>query len=128
MGILAGLSMLMTRRETRDANGFAFYPIVEVAVIFAGIFATMIPALAILEARGGELGLKHPWQFFWVTGGLSSFLDNAPTYLTFASMASGLMGDGSRAPGPASAGHNWGPAWGGAPDGDLCWRRLHGSE
>jgi len=61
-------------------------------VIFAGIFATMIPALAILEARGGELGLKHPRQFFWVTGGLSSFLDNAPTYLTFASMASGLMG------------------------------------
>ncbi|MGB4781429.1 MAG: sodium:proton antiporter [Candidatus Methylomirabilis sp.] len=43
-------------------------PIVEVAVIFAGIFATMIPALAILEARGGDLGLKHPWQFFWVTG------------------------------------------------------------
>lgn len=92
MGILAGLSMLMTRRETRAANGFAFYPIVEVAVIFAGIFATMIPALAILEARGGDLGLKHPWQFFWVTGLLSSFLDNAPTYLTFASMASGLMG------------------------------------
>ncbi len=92
MGILAGLSMLMTRRETRAANGFAFYPIVEVAVIFAGIFATMIPALAILEARGGDLGLKHPWQFFWVTGGLSSFLDNAPTYLTFASMASGLIG------------------------------------
>ena len=92
MGILAGLSILMTRRETRAANGFAFYPIVEVAVIFAGIFATMIPALAILEARGGDLGLKHPWQFFWVTGGLSSFLDNAPTYLTFASMASGLMG------------------------------------
>ena len=49
----------------------------------------MIPALAILEARGGDLGLKHPWQFFWVTGGLSSFLDNSPTYLTFASMASG---------------------------------------
>jgi Na+/H+ antiporter NhaD/arsenite permease-like protein len=92
MGILAVLSMLMTRRETRDANGFAFYPIVEVAVIFAGIFATMIPALAILEARGGDLGLTHPWQFFWVTGGLSGFLDNAPTYLTFASMASGLMG------------------------------------
>lgn len=52
----------------------------------------MIPALAILEARGGDLGLKPPWQFFWVTGGLSSFLDNAPTYLIFASMASGLMG------------------------------------
>ncbi|MDD5559399.1 sodium:proton antiporter [Candidatus Methylomirabilis sp.] len=92
MGILAGLSMLMTRWETRAANGFTLSPIVEVAVIFAGIFATMIPALAILEARAGELGLTRPWQFFWVTGFLSSFLDNAPTYLTFASMASGLMG------------------------------------
>jgi Na+/H+ antiporter NhaD/arsenite permease-like protein len=52
----------------------------------------MIPALAILEAQRGELGLKHPWQFFWVTGGLSGLLDNAPAYLIFASMASGLMG------------------------------------
>lgn len=92
MGILAGLSMLMTRQGTRAANSFTLHPIVEVAVIFAGIFATMIPALVILESRGGELGLTHPWQFFWVTGLLSSFLDNAPTYLTFASMASGLMG------------------------------------
>ncbi|MDE2058369.1 MAG: sodium:proton antiporter [candidate division NC10 bacterium] len=92
MGILAGLSMLMTCQETRAANGFTLSPIVEVAVIFAGIFATMIPALAILESRGGELGLARPWQFFWVSGLLSSVLDNAPTYLTFASMASGLMG------------------------------------
>ncbi len=92
MGILAGLSLLMTRQETRAANGFTLHPIVEVAIIFAGIFATMIPALALLESRGGELGLTHSWQFFWVTGFLSSFLDNAPTYLTFASMASGLMG------------------------------------
>jgi Na+/H+ antiporter NhaD/arsenite permease-like protein len=92
MGILAALSMLMTRQETRAANRFTLSPIVEVAVIFAGIFATMIPALAILEARGGELGLARPWQFFWMAGFLSSFLDNAPTYLTFASMASGLMG------------------------------------
>lgn len=92
MTILAGLSLLMTRPDTRAANGFTLHPIVEVAVIFAGIFATMIPALVILEARGGELGLTRPWQFFWITGLLSSFLDNAPTYLTFASMASGLMG------------------------------------
>ena len=92
MGSLAGLSLLMTRQEIRAANGFTLHPIVEVAVIFAGIFATMIPALALLESRGGELGLTHSWQFFWVTGFLSSFLDNAPTYLTFASMASGLMG------------------------------------
>src|SRR5574337_588900 len=95
MGILATLSLLMTPQETRAANGCTLSPIIEVAVIFAGIFATMIPALAILEARAGELGLTHPWQFFWMTGLLSSFLDNAPTYLTFASMASGLMGTDS---------------------------------
>ncbi len=92
MGCLAALSMLVTRTETRVANRFSFQPIVEVAVLFAGIFATMIPALAILEARGDQLGLKQPWQFFWVTGALSSVLDNAPTYLTFATTASGLMG------------------------------------
>jgi Na+/H+ antiporter NhaD/arsenite permease-like protein len=92
MGCLAALSMLVTRTETRVANRFTFQPIVEVAVLFAGIFATMIPALAILEARGDQLGLEQPWQFFWVAGALSSFLDNAPTYLTFATTASGLMG------------------------------------
>lgn len=92
LGILACLSLLMTPRDTRAANGFTLAPIMEVAVIFAGIFTTMIPALALLETRGSELGLTHPWQFFWVTGLLSSVLDNAPTYLAFASMASGLMG------------------------------------
>jgi Na+/H+ antiporter NhaD/arsenite permease-like protein len=65
---------------------------VEVAVVFAGIFATMIPALLILNARGSELGLTSPAQFFWATGLLSSFLDNAPTYLTFASTASAIHG------------------------------------
>lgn len=92
MGLFAALSILVTRRETRAANRFTFHPIVEVAVLFAGIFATMIPALAILEARGEQLGLRQPWHFFWVTGALSSVLDNAPTYLTFATTASGLMG------------------------------------
>jgi Na+/H+ antiporter NhaD/arsenite permease-like protein len=52
----------------------------------------MIPALLILKARGGELGVTQPWQFFWATGALSSFLDNAPTYLTFFSLAQGLGG------------------------------------
>ncbi len=92
MGLLAGLSLLLTHTETRAANGFNFQPIVEVAVLFAGIFATMIPALAILEARGSQLALNQPWHFFWTTGSLSSVLDNAPTYLTFAASASGLMG------------------------------------
>ena len=90
MAFLAALSILLTPRETRIANQFTFHPIVEVAVLFAGIFATMIPALAILEARGDQLGLRQPWHFFWVTGLLSSVLDNAPTYLTFAATASGL--------------------------------------
>jgi Na+/H+ antiporter NhaD/arsenite permease-like protein len=63
-----------------------------VAVVFAGIFATMIPALALLQANGASLGMTQPWQYFWGTGGLSAFLDNAPTYLTFASVAQGQVG------------------------------------
>jgi Na+/H+ antiporter NhaD/arsenite permease-like protein len=92
MLLMAGLSLGLTPRALRQENGFSWGPILEVAVIFAGIFATMIPALAILNARGAELGLREPWQFFWAAGGLSSFLDNAPTYLTFSAIASGLIG------------------------------------
>jgi Na+/H+ antiporter NhaD/arsenite permease-like protein len=65
---------------------------VEVAVIFAGIFATMVPALALLQTRGASAGLTHPWQFFWSTGGLSAFLDNAPAYLAFATLGQGIIG------------------------------------
>jgi Na+/H+ antiporter NhaD/arsenite permease-like protein len=64
----------------------------EVSALFAGIFLTMIPALELLRVRGGELGVREPWQFFWAAGILSSFLDNAPTYLTFSAAASGLHG------------------------------------
>jgi Na+/H+ antiporter NhaD/arsenite permease-like protein len=92
MLLLAGLSLLTTPRALREENGFSWAPIAEVALLFAGIFATMIPALAILNSRGAELGLVAPWQYFWASGALSSFLDNAPTYLTFASTASGVMG------------------------------------
>ncbi len=88
---MAGLSLALSPRAARTANRFGWHPIVEVAVLFAGIFVTMIPALVILNARGGELGLAKPWHFFWITGVLSSFLDNAPTYLTFASTACGVM-------------------------------------
>jgi Na+/H+ antiporter NhaD/arsenite permease-like protein len=93
-GMLAmvALAWVTTPAELRRENGFAWAPIVEVAVLFAGIFATMIPALAVLNARGAELGLSHPRHFFWASGVLSSFLDNAPTYLTFASVASGMVG------------------------------------
>ena len=76
----------------RRANHFTWAPIVEVAIIFAGIFAAMIPALAILEAHGSQLGLTRPWHYFWATGVLSSFLDNAPTYLTLTSTAQGYLG------------------------------------
>jgi hypothetical protein len=73
-------------------NHFSWHPIIEVAVLFAGIFATMIPALALLEAKGASLGVAVPWHYFWATGGLSSFLDNAPTYLVFTSVAQGQAG------------------------------------
>ncbi len=84
------LSYYSTRVDIRDENGFTFHPIREVAVIFLGIFMAMMPAIAILEARGSLLGLREPWHYFWVTGVLSSFLDNAPTYLTFLASARGL--------------------------------------
>lgn len=87
---LAALSLWRTPREIRRANQFTALPMVEVAVLFLGIFLTMIPALELLHLRGAELGVREPWQFFWVAGGLSSFLDNAPTYLTFLALAQGL--------------------------------------
>jgi Na+/H+ antiporter NhaD/arsenite permease-like protein len=87
---LAGLSLWQTPRTIRRANGFTAYPIVEVATLFLGIFITMIPALELLRSRGGELGVREPWQFFWAAGTLSSFLDNAPTYLTFLALGRGL--------------------------------------
>jgi Na+/H+ antiporter NhaD/arsenite permease-like protein len=85
----AGVSVWKTPAKVREENEFTWYPIEEVAILFAGIFATMIPALLILKARGAELGVVSPAHFFWVTGALSSFLDNAPTYLTFFSLAQG---------------------------------------
>jgi len=88
----SAVSVWKTPKPIREKNEFTWHPIEEVAILFAGIFATMIPALLILKARGGELGVTQPWHFFWVTGSLSSFLDNAPTYLTFLSLAQGLSG------------------------------------
>ena len=88
--LVAVLSLLTTKRQCRTDNRFNYNPILEVAILFAGIFVTMIPALLILNARGAALGIASPWQFFWMTGSLSSFLDNTPTYLAFFSMAQGL--------------------------------------
>jgi Na+/H+ antiporter NhaD/arsenite permease-like protein len=88
----AVVSAWKTPARVREENEFTWHPIEEVAILFAGIFATMIPALLILKARGAELGVVTPAHFFWATGVLSSFLDNAPTYLTFFSLAQGVGG------------------------------------
>lgn len=85
----AALSLLLSPKHLHKENRFAWGPIVEVAVLFAGIFVTMAPALALLKEHGPKLGVTEPWQFFWLTGGLSSFLDNAPTYVTFGTLAAG---------------------------------------
>ncbi len=93
--ILVGLSWVTTAKEVRRKNEFTWGPIVEVALLFAGIFITIIPALAMLRAgTHGHLAfiinaVKEPWHYFWITGALSSFLDNAPTYLTFLNTALG---------------------------------------
>jgi Na+/H+ antiporter NhaD/arsenite permease-like protein len=106
--LIAALSWFITPKATRDANGFTWGPILEVAKLFAGIFITIIPAIAML--RAGPKGPLAPLvalvtdaqgrpvdaAYFWLTGGLSSFLDNAPTYLVFFNTAGGdpaqLMG------------------------------------
>ena len=92
---------LVSFKTTSDAihksNQFTWFPIKEVAILFAGIFMTIIPALAILKAGehgalAGLIALAHkPENYFWLTGGLSSFLDNAPTYLTFFNTALGAF-------------------------------------
>ena len=98
---VAGLSLWLTPWATREANDFSWFPIVEVAKLFAGIFLTIIPAIAILKAgTNGSLaaiingvstagGEPIPAAYFWATGLLSSFLDNAPTYLVFFNTAGG---------------------------------------
>lgn len=97
---LAGVSWLVTPRQTRVDNEFNWEPIVEVAKLFFGIFVSMIPAIAVLKAgQNGALspvislvshdGVPVNHMYFWLTGILSSFLDNAPTYLVFFNTAGG---------------------------------------
>jgi Na+/H+ antiporter NhaD/arsenite permease-like protein len=101
--LIAAASWRLTPMETRKANEFSWFPIIEVAKLFAGIFATIIPAIAIL--RAGSAGALAPvvdavneggepvnLMYFWATGILSSFLDNAPTYLVFFNTAGGDAG------------------------------------
>ncbi|MCK4413939.1 MAG: sodium:proton antiporter [Candidatus Eisenbacteria sp.] len=98
------LSVITTRKQIRTDNEFTWFPIQEVAYLFAGIFMTIIPALAILRAGpDGALAwllaaVQEPVHYFWVTGGLSSFLDNAPTYLTFFNSALGKFSAGMPEP------------------------------
>lgn len=86
----AFLSFRTTNSEIRRQNHFTWGAIKEVAVLFIGIFITMQPALMILKAKGGELGITQPFEMFWSTGMLSSFLDNTPTYLVFLTTAGAL--------------------------------------
>jgi Na+/H+ antiporter NhaD/arsenite permease-like protein len=94
-------SLAMTRKQDREANGFSWGPIREVAILFAGIFICIVPVMAMLQAGANGpfaalLGLvthadgsNNAAAYFWLTGGLSSFLDNAPTYLVFFQLAGG---------------------------------------
>ena len=107
--LIAWISWKVTPYPIREGNGFTWGPILEVAKLFAGIFITIIPAIAILRAGAdgalapvvnavsGPAGEPVPAAYFWLTGLLSSFLDNAPTYLVFFNTAGGdpvhLMSD-----------------------------------
>lgn len=96
--VLIGIvSWISTKKEFRSANEFSWFPIKEVAFLFAGIFITIIPPLLILKAgtEGSAAfvinAVSKPFHYFWITGALSSFLDNAPTYLTFFNLALGKL-------------------------------------
>ena len=97
MLLAAFLSYVTTPKSVHESNDFSFGPIQEVAILFIGIFATMIPALEWLEKYASQIGIHSPGQFYWGSGMLSSVLDNAPTYLNFLSAAVGLFGSGNHA-------------------------------
>jgi Na+/H+ antiporter NhaD/arsenite permease-like protein len=98
-------SLWLTPNEHREANGFSWEPILEVAILFAGIFVCAVPVLAMLDAgRDGAFawlltavtnanGSPHQVAYFWLTGVLSAILDNAPTYLVFFKLAGGNATD-----------------------------------
>ena len=84
------LSLRMTKRKIREDNHFSWEPITEVAIIFIGIFVTMTPALIFLNANAAMFGLTEAREFYYATGTLSSFLDNAPTAVAFYTVAQGI--------------------------------------
>jgi Na+/H+ antiporter NhaD/arsenite permease-like protein len=114
--VIGLVSIASTPQAVRDDNGFTWEPIREVAYLFFGIFVTIVPVLMILKA-GAEgsarflvTGITEPWQYFWTSGMLSSFLDNAPTYLTFMALALGQLGIETAQVGAALTGGLPGPA------------------
>ena len=119
LGVIA-LSLAITPKGVRERNQFSWAPMQEVAKLFVGIFVTMIPVLAMLRAGAAgpfaavvgavtdAAGQPQPWAYFWLSGSLSSFLDNAPTYLVFFNLAGGdpaaLMTSGAAVLAAVSAG------------------------
>jgi len=91
---IALASYFGTRRDVHELNAFSLGPILEVAIVFAGIFACLVPVERALSTAAPALPLKHGWQLFWACGLLSSLLDNAPTYAAFAALARGLGAGG----------------------------------
>lgn len=97
LGLLIALSLYATKKEVREKNKFSWRPIIEVAVVFLGIFITMVPTMLYLAQNASSFGLTEPWQFYYTTGTLSSFLDNAPTAVAFHGVALGLVNSGQAA-------------------------------
>ena len=107
--LLAGITAIALWIRERPGGAVPFRrnhfhpgPILEVAGLFLGIFGAMLPVLSIAQARAACWPLDRPWQLFWASGVLSSFLDNAPTYLAFATLASAKAGFGTASLGPLS--------------------------
>ena len=95
MVVIAVASLVVTPRAVHAANGFTFAPIIDVALIFAGLFASLGPIEAALVSSAPSLPVQKSWQLFWASGLLSSVLDNAPTYTAFAALAKGLSVSGA---------------------------------
>jgi Na+/H+ antiporter NhaD/arsenite permease-like protein len=101
MVVMAVLSLIFTKKDIRLLNKFSWAPIVEVAFLFFGIFITMTPALLFLSQNAALFNFSEAWQFYYATGALSSFLDNAPTAISFYELAVGTFGGGDCAGIPA---------------------------
>ena len=124
--VIALISLALTPNEHRESNGFTWDPIVEVAILFAGIFTCIIPVIAVLESgKQGAFswlldavtrqdGSAHAAAYFWLTGILSAFLDNAPTYLVFFELAGGNARELMGPPAPALAAISMGAVYMGA--------------